>query len=223
MWAEVQAFCCIRQEFPQTESRLDSIIVISKSTIMENDDELNRRIAGRLKALRAEKRLTLDELATLSGVSRAMISRIERGDASPTAALLSRLVSALGLSLSAFFEEAEKVTSPLALRADQPVWRDPETGYVRRSVSPFGMPARADLVEVEFPSGKTLSYPALTGQPAMVQHVWLFSGVLEMTADGATHRMLPGDCLFMTLSAPHAFHNPGPEPARYAVIIEKPA
>ena len=223
MWAEVQAFCCVHPEFPQPHIQLDSTIIIMKSMIMENEDELNLRIAGRLKALRTEKRLTLDELANLSGVSRAMISRIERGDASPTASLLSRLVSAFGLSLSAFFEAAEKVASPLSRRAHQPVWRDPETGYVRRSVSPFGMPARADLVEVEFPAGKTLSYPALSGHPAMVQHVWLFSGVLEMTADGATHRMQPGDCLFMTLSAPHAFHNPGPEPACYAVIIEKPA
>ncbi|MCX8998006.1 XRE family transcriptional regulator [Rhizobiaceae bacterium BDR2-2] len=190
---------------------------------MENDTELNQRIAFRLKALRTAKRLTLDELAGLSGVSRAMISRIERGDASPTATLLSRIVSAFGLSLSAFFEEAERNASPLARRAGQPVWRDPETGYVRRSVSPAGMPARADIVEVEFPPGGTVSYPSLSGQPAMVQHVWLFSGLLDMTADGATHRMQPGDCLFMTLSTPHAFHNPGPGPARYAVIIEKPA
>lgn len=223
MWAEVQAFCCTSPEFPQTVRWLDSIIIVVKSRIMENHDELNRQIAGRLKTLRAEKRLTLDELSAVSGVSRAMISRIERGDASPTAALLSRLVSAFGLSLSAFFEKAEKVASPLARRACQPVWRDPETGYVRRSISPFGMPARADLVEVEFPAGKTLSYPALSGHPAMVQHVWLFSGVLEMTADGATHRMQAGDCLFMTLSAPHVFHNPGQAPAHYCVIIEKPA
>lgn len=190
---------------------------------MENEDELNRRIAARLKALRAERRLTLDDLASLSGVSRAMISRIERGGASPTATLLSRLVSAFGLSLSAFFETAERPASPLARRAEQPVWRDPETGYVRRSVSPPGVPARADVVEVEFPPGRTVAYPALTGQPAMVQYVWLFSGALELTADGATHRLAPGDCLFMTLSAPHAFRNPGPEPARYAVVIEKPA
>lgn len=190
---------------------------------MENEDGLDRRIALRLKTLRVGKGLTLEELANRSGVSRAMISRIERGGASPTATLLSRLVSAFGLTLSAFFEAAERPASPLSRRADQPVWRDPGAGYLRRSVSPPGVAARSDIAEVAFPPGGTVSYPALTGQPAIVQYVWLFSGVLEMTADGETHRLQPGDCLFMTLAAPHAFRNPGAEPARYAVIIEKPA
>lgn len=223
MWAEVQAFCYLSRIFTDAMTGLDSIIIIQNSMIMDKADKLNSRIAARLKSLRAEKHLTLDELATLSGVSRAMISRLERGDASPTATLLSRLVSALGLTLSVFFEEAEGPVSPLAQHADQPVWRDPETGYVRRSVSPAGVSARSDLVEVEFPPGVTVSYPALTAPPVMVQYVWLFSGVMDLTADGETHRLQPGDCLFMTLAAPHAFHNPGQEPARYAVIIEKPA
>lgn len=188
---------------------------------MENEHELNGRIAARLKVLRTERRLTLDDLAALSGVSRAMISRIERGDASPTATLLARLCAAFGLSLSAFFEAAERAAFPLSRRNEQPVWRDPETGYLRRSVSPPGMPVRCDVAEVEFPPGATVSYPALPGHPPMAQQVWLFSGVLEMAADGRTHRMQPGDCLFMTLGEPHAFHNPGAEPARYAVIIEK--
>lgn len=223
MWAEVQAFCYFVWIFTFVIALLDSIIMIVNSIIMDKADELTNRIAERLKVLRMRKRLTLEELAALSGVSRAMISRLERGDASPTATLLARLVSALGLTLSAFFEEAEGPVSPLARRAGQPVWRDPETGYMRRSVSPAGVAARSDLVEVEFPAGATVSYPALSAPPAMVQYVWLFSGVMDLTADGETHRLQPGDCLFMTLAAPHAFHNPGSEPARYAVIIEKPA
>lgn len=190
---------------------------------MEQFDELNERIALRLKTLRAERHMTLDDLATLSGVSRAMISRIERMDANPTATLLSRLCSAFGLTLSAFFEATEAPPSPMMRHDAQPVWRDPESGYVRRSVSPPATAARSDIVEVLFPPGKTVGYPALTSHSGMVQYVWLLAGRLDMTADGETHRMQPGDCLFMTLATPHAFHNPGKEPCRYAVIIEKPA
>ena len=185
-------------------------------------DELNTQIAARLKALRLERRMTLDDLATASGVSRAMLSRIERAEASPTAVLLSRICVAFGLSLSSFFAETEKASDPLVRRADQPVWRDPQTGYLRRAVSPTGSPARSDLVEVEFPAGARIDYPALTGEPPMMQYVWLFSGQMEMTANGRTYPMAAGDCLFMTLSDPHAFYNPGPGPAHYAVVVEKP-
>lgn len=189
---------------------------------MDEIDELNHKIAARLKILRVERRMTLEELALASGVSRAMLSRIERAEASPTAVLLSRICAAFGLSLSSFFAETEKVSDPLARRADQPVWRDPQTGYVRRAVSPPGSPARSDLVEVEFPAGARIEYPALTSEPPMMQYVWQFSGQMEMTANGQTHLLAAGDCLFMTLSDPHAFHNPGPGPAHYAVVVEKP-
>jgi len=67
------------------------------------EDELEAAIGARIRKLRLEKGLTLDDLATSSGVSRAMISRIERAEASPTASLLARVCAALGLSLSTFF------------------------------------------------------------------------------------------------------------------------
>lgn len=99
------------------------------------EQELEAAIGARIRSLRLEKGLTLEDLATSSGVSRAMISRIERAEASPTASLLARVCAALGLSLSTFFAEEESAASPLARRHEQQVWRDPETGYIRRAVS----------------------------------------------------------------------------------------
>src|SRR3954468_318807 len=110
-------------------------------------DDVDLAISARVKTLRNGAGLTLEELANRSGVSRAMISRIERAEASPTAALLARLSEALGLSLSAFFADDEPRSSPLSRRAEQKLWRDPHTGYLRRSVSPPGTPSRVDIVE----------------------------------------------------------------------------
>lgn len=124
------------------------------------DQQFEKTVAHRLRSLRAERGLTLDGLAELSGVSRAMISRVERGEASPTAALLARLCSALGVSLSVFFAAAGEEAAPLVRRADQPVWRDPESGYLRRVVSPGGTGSRVDVVEVEFPAGAEVRFPA---------------------------------------------------------------
>ena len=184
------------------------------------DEHFEKTVAVRLKTLRTERGLTLDQLAELSGVSRAMISRVERGEASPTAALLARLCSALGVSLSVFFATSGKEASPLARRADQPVWRDPESGYLRRVVSPSGRAARVDVVEVEFPAGAEVRFPGQQASRSQSQHVWLFEGEMELTIGETVHRLLPGDCLFMNVGDVHGFRNPTDKPARYAVIID---
>lgn len=189
---------------------------------MEEDVEtIDIAIGERLKALRAGAGLTLDALAQRSGVSRAMISRIERAEASPTAALLARISEALGLSLSAFFADDEKPASPLSRHREQGLWRDPQTGYLRRSISPSGMPSAVDIVEVEFPPHARVSFPPREESRAMTQHVWLFEGMLEMILPDAIHRLHPGDCLYMHIGDAFEFHNPSDAPARYAVILDR--
>ncbi|WP_226951301.1 helix-turn-helix domain-containing protein [Rhizobium terrae] len=187
----------------------------------ETDHGIETAISERLKTLRTAAGLTLDELAARSGVSRAMISRIERAEASPTAALLARLSEALGLSLSAFFADDEPAYSPLSRRADQKLWRDPQTGYLRRAVSPPGMPSRVDIVEVDFPAGARVSFPPRAESRVMTQHVWLFEGVLEMIIGETVHTLHPGDCLYMHIGDAFDFHNPSDRPARYAVILDR--
>ncbi|MCC2613311.1 helix-turn-helix domain-containing protein [Neorhizobium petrolearium] len=187
----------------------------------ETIDDIDTAISERLRSLRAKAGLTLDELAQRSGVSRAMISRIERGEASPTAALLARLSEALGLTLSAFFADDEPATSPLSRYDDQKLWRDPHTGYLRRSVSPQGTPGRVDIVEVDFPAHARVSFPPREESRVMTQHVWLFEGVLEMIIGETVHTLYPGDCLYMDLGDAFDFHNPSDKPARYAVILDR--
>ncbi len=86
-----------------------------------------------------------------------MISRIERGEASPTASLLARICAALGLSLSQFFAEGEAPPSPLVKRSDQPTWKDPETGYVRRAILAAPYWSDVDIVEVSLPASARVS------------------------------------------------------------------
>ncbi|KAA3531674.1 XRE family transcriptional regulator [Agrobacterium tumefaciens] len=188
----------------------------------ENEDHiLERSIGDRIKTLRAKNGLTLDRLAAESGVSRAMISRIERGEASPTASLLARICAALGLSLSGFFAEDKEAVSPLVKKRDQQLWTDPETGYVRRAISPPRVGSDVDIVEVEFPAGARVGFPPHAASRGMTQYVWLFDGVLEMTSGGDVHRLEPGDCLFMPVGEGHVFHNPSEKPARYAVVLDQ--
>ncbi len=184
-------------------------------------DPLESAIGERLRLLRTARNQTLDDLASASGVSRAMISRIERGEASPTAQLLSRLCAALDLTLSAFFAFSQGDGDPLSRREKQTVWRDPETGYQRRAVSPPNTASRVEVIDVEFPAGARIAYPPETAKAGMTQHVWLFSGTLRMTIAGTVHDLEPGDCLYMSITEGHVFENPGTEPAHYAVVLDR--
>src|SRR5262245_52265153 len=108
---------------------------------------VGRRVAERRAALK----LPLDEIAARAGVSRAMISRSERGEVHASAVVLDKLCAGLGITLSTLF--AREAASPLLRRANQPVWQDPATGYLRREVAPAGTGSRVRIVEVEFPVG----------------------------------------------------------------------
>src|SRR5436189_1002825 len=119
--------------------------------IREAASDLNGRIAERVRELRATQGLSLDALASKSGVSRSMISLIERGESSPTAVVLEKLAAGLGVTLASLFDlpaAAPTPSSPVARREEQPQWRDPASGYLRRNVSPAGVPQPMQIVEV---------------------------------------------------------------------------
>src|SRR5688572_31433650 len=106
--------------------------------------DVNRRIASRIRELRATRGDSLDALAARSGVSRSMISLVERGESSPTAVVLEKLAAGLGVTLASLFDmppaRTEAPRGPVARRADQLEWKDPASGYVRRNISPPGVP-----------------------------------------------------------------------------------
>jgi transcriptional regulator with XRE-family HTH domain len=183
-----------------------------------DDLELDQRLGARIKALRQSRSLTLDMLAERSGVSRAMISRVERGESSPTAALLDRVCAGLGVVLSVLFRD-EGHAGPLARRADQSVWTDPASGYVRRNVSPAGTGSGIEIVDVEMPAGGRVLLDAPRSAHRLDQQVWVLAGEMVVTLGGIAHRLAAGDCLQMLLDGPIAYHNPGSAPARYAVVL----
>jgi len=187
---------------------------------MVDDPVLDQRLAERLRRERARLDLSLEALAERSGVSRAMISKVERGEASPTAALLGRLCAGLGITLVALFADDERPPEPLSRGADQATWRDPETGYVRRDVSPAGF-GPFEIVEVSFPPGARVVFDkAWHGRP-VDQQVWVLDGVLEMTLGHTRYRLEGGDCLHMCIDRPIAYHNPTKRPVRYAVVLAR--
>lgn len=181
--------------------------------------DINDRIAARVRQIRADRGLSLEALAEASDVSRSMISLIERGESSPTAIVLEKLATGLGMPLASLFEKPTAAPQPVSRRSDQIEWRDPGSGYRRRNVSPDGFPSPIQIVEVTFPPGARVAYETGARPGVTHQQVWVLQGAIELTLGRKRFDLGTGDCLAMVLDKPIAYHNPTPKPARYAVVI----
>jgi transcriptional regulator with XRE-family HTH domain len=162
---------------------------------------------------------TLTDVATRSGVSRAMISKIERCEASPTATVLVRLASAFDLTLGGLIARAEGDGNLLVRAADQSEWRDPASGYLRRQL--FGrVDHPIELVRVELPAGARVGLPA-SSYARIRQVVWVLDGCLVISQKGVPQQLNAGDCIGFGPPADTTIANESHDPCIYVVIVAR--
>ena len=206
------------------EAGLCRLNIISRCSLLIDFDlsmsesaaiDLTQAISSRVKTEREARNWSLSELAERSGVSKAMISKIERGEASPTATVLGRLSGAFGLTLSTLLALAEQTGERLARRAEQMIWQDPETGYTRRRISP-PTGGVLELLEIELPVGVRVPYPS---DAFVFQHqqIWVTRGVLTFREGKQVYRLEEGDCLQLGAPVECEFFNGGEGVCRYVV------
>ncbi|HKN52223.1 MAG TPA: XRE family transcriptional regulator [Amycolatopsis sp.] len=182
-------------------------------------DPLTAKLATTVQAARAARGLSANGLAERSGVSRAMIGKIERAEVQPTAALLAKLSAAFGMTLSELIARAEGDDRRLARAAEQPVWTDPATGYRRRAISPPGG-APLELVEIELPPGTEVGFAA--GSYAFLhQQILVLEGRLRLHEGDDVHELEAGDCLQLGSPAHRIYLNPTDLPCRYLIALVK--
>ncbi|MFI7615838.1 helix-turn-helix domain-containing protein [Nonomuraea terrae] len=192
-------------------------------------DPLVRQIAARIRDEREQRRWTLAQLADASGVSRAMINRIERAESSPTAVVLGKLATAFQIRVSALLTPSEDATggapdsgreqvTGVRRMADATEWRDPATGYRRRQITGPRFPA--DIAEVRLPPGARVPYPAAS--LAFIREViWVLDGRLTFHEGDAVHELDAGDSIEVDEPVPHVFANTSDAECRYALIITR--
>lgn len=192
-----------------------------------------RRLGARLHALRDDRRWSLTELAEASGVSRAMINRVERGVSSPTATILGRLSGAFGLTISQLLDgshephahdEAESADPDDATGVQRAAtadhWTDPDTGYRRRPLSSAEFPV--DVTEVRLPAGRAVTYPA--SAYAFLRHcIWVVDGELELVVGGEPVALGAGDRIELGDPAEVTYRNDGDDECRYVVVVARGA
>jgi transcriptional regulator with XRE-family HTH domain len=181
-------------------------------------DDAGARIAARLHLERDSRGWSLADLAERSGVSKAMISKIEREEVSPTAVLLVRLAGAFDLTLAGLLLRAES-QGRLIRANEQPVWRDPKTGYLRKQV--FRRPDHPlEIIEVELPARQQVVLPA-SSYAHIRQAVWVRTGNLVIIEAGERHLLGPGDCLGFGPPSEVTFANETSAPCSYVVVLAR--
>ncbi len=179
---------------------------------------IDRRLAQRLKALRSERGWSLDSLAKLSTVSRATLSRLENGEVSPTASVLGKLCAAYGLPMSRLMRMVEDDFAPLVRPGEQTIWHDPSVGFERRSLSPPAQTLAGEVLECRLDAGARITYDA-PPRPGLEHHLTLLEGALDVSVNGQSYQLRPGDCLRYQLLGPSAFATPDDSAARYLLFI----
>jgi transcriptional regulator with XRE-family HTH domain len=182
-------------------------------------DDTGARIARRVRLERDARGWSLADLADRSGVSKATISKIEREEMSPTAVILVRLAGAFDLTLAGLLLRAEGERDRLSRAAAQPVWRDPDTGYLRTQV--FCRPDHpVEVVQIELPAGQQVVMPA-SSYAHIRQAVWVRAGDLVIVENGERHQLAPGDCLGFGPPAEVTFSNESPSACTYVVVLAR--
>lgn len=184
-------------------------------------EDINIRIAQQVREIRLARGYTLDILASRCQISRSAISLIERGEASPTAVVLEKLANGLGVPLTQLFDSPPNTQSPqpMVRRTQQAEWKDPETGYIRRQVSPPNWKSPFQIVEIEFPAQSRVTYETSANSKVVLQQIWVIEGQIDIQLGEKFYALQEGDCLAMQLDQPIIYSNPSSKAARYILVV----
>lgn len=178
-------------------------------------------LGRRLRAERQRRGVSLDALAQASGVSRSMISEVERGAKAPTVVVLARLATALGTTAARFLDEHEPDRVIVLRQADQPVMRD-ATGWERRIMSPALPGVEFELIRTTAPPYVHIGEFAAHASGSR-EYVAVETGELTVTLDGVGHVLTAGDALYYAGDCVHVFANNGSAECIYYTAMEVPS
>src|ERR1019366_691278 len=212
-----------RNARPQSPAAAPSVPRASRRPRVEGlgDDvgaaELARRVADSLKRYRAERRMSLDQLALSSGVSRAALSQIEGARTNPTLGLMWKVAVGLGIPFQALLGTTDANQSRVLRSGDAIPLRSTDGRMESRLLSPSGAADRNEIYELRFQAkGFHRSEPHGAGA---TETVILLTGALRVTAGDATHELVAGDTLYFQANVPHSYENRSSRESRCIDII----
>lgn len=182
---------------------------------------LDNKVATRLIEIRHARKFTIEQLAEISGVSRATLSRIERSETSPTAHVLGQLSAVYGLTISQLLVEVEEKGHHLTKWSKAQKWVDSETGFKRVILSPPSNDFSIQIMHGELPKGAVIEYPA-PPLKTLEQHIIVLEGRLYLSFNQQNFTLDVLDCLRVKLIGASRFFNAHTGPSRYLIASEVP-
>ena len=177
------------------------------------------RLGERIRALRRDRRLTLEDLAGRSGVSRAMISKLERGEKNPTLVVAAKVAEGLGMSLSRLVGVEERRQVVVMPRERRMVVRDPQTGFERQLLSPSVGGRGIEFMRSVLPGGSTSGeFPPQ--RRGVEEYVAVERGRLTAILGDQGYLLEEGDALYFEADVPHRFDNAGEGECSYYLVVD---
>jgi transcriptional regulator with XRE-family HTH domain len=174
-------------------------------------------VGRHVRAERARRGWTLDELAARSGVSRGMLVQVEQARSNPSIATICRLADALGVSVAALVEAPEVPTARIIRSEDGvPLWAG-RAGSLAKLMVGSGTTEQVELWDVHMAAGDAMvseAHPQGTRELLLV-----VEGELTMEVDAAAHRVGPGDAIAFVADRSHTYRNAGDDPLHYTVAV----
>jgi transcriptional regulator with XRE-family HTH domain len=184
-----------------------------------SQDHVAAEIASRVRAERAQRRWTLDELAARSTVSRRLLVQIEQAEANPSLATLLKLAAALGVTLTELLSE-EPDDRPVAVVREQDattLWSTPAGSSARLLVSHGSLELWSWTLQ---PGDRRTSEPH---RPGSLELLTVQTGTVALDV-GDHHVEIPtGDSAWFDATRPHAYANPGASAATFILVVLEPA
>jgi transcriptional regulator with XRE-family HTH domain len=169
--------------------------------------ELAPVVGGNLRRLRTRRGLSLERLAQISGVSRAMLGQIELGQSAPTINVLWKIARALEVTFSALISNRAQ-SGALVMRAqDSKILTSQDRSFSSRALFPFDGPRRVEFYELRLDAGSV--EVADPHPPGTSENLVVTAGSVEIDAGGVTHRLETGDAILFEADVPHSYRNPG--------------
>ncbi len=178
-------------------------------------EDINKNISNNLKRIRKTKRLTLEDLAGISGVSKSMLGEIERGGTNPTILVLWKIAEGLKIPLTKLIEDEKE--APLIVRKDQLALISDDDGINIYSLFPFYDLHNLEIHKIEIDSFSKLSNPG--HMDGVDEYVLLIEGNIKMVLGGEEIDLYQGDSIRFKGSLPHEFINQCEETARFINVM----
>jgi transcriptional regulator with XRE-family HTH domain len=193
------------------------VALLRRTTSPDADGPLDR-LPDNLRRFRRDRSLTLEMLSERCGVSRAMISKIERGTAVPTATILGKLATGLEIGLSQLLG-GQMARAPMVLvPGEQPVFRDPESGLERRSLSPLFPDRNVDVALNTLPPKSQVSFPG--HHQGVEEYLYVNRGALVVVVAGVRYALDRGTSLYYNAEVTHEFLNETDFVAEFFIVVD---